>query len=102
MIKTTFIVIAFLFISTPINLVARDLGPYVEEYSRLIEAGKHNESIVPASEIINKFEAIKQLVEFHHADINIRDNEGDTPLGYAKHKGNSSIEQYLKRNGGKL
>jgi ankyrin repeat protein len=47
------------------------------------------------------FEIIKLLAEVGGADINLRDNEGRTPLFFAKHGGFTHIVDYLIQRGAK-
>lgn len=44
-------------------------------------------------------EVVKEMIETYGANINAIDKEGDTPLGYAKHKNNSEIVKYLEKQG---
>jgi len=47
----------------------------------------------------NNFDAVKEFIEKHNADINIKDKAGDGPLKYAKHKKLTHIANYLRKKG---
>ena len=44
----------------------------------------------------NKPKVVKELVTEYHALPNIKDKDGDTPLGYAKHKKYASLVRYFE------
>lgn len=49
----------------------------------------------------NKNSEAKELVTLFGANVNIIDEEGDSPLGYAKHKKNGEMIRFLKSQGGR-
>ena len=67
--------------------------------SRLTSDGT---SLLHMATWFNKPDVVKELIEHYNADVNLKDNEGDTPLKYAQHQKFASLTNYIKSKGGRL